>query len=577
MHRTGKFTAFFQALFLAFFTFSCASSASAEVTFDRLGVSGVFLNAHRKPVKDVRIEILVNGRTIKPQTGNGEISSGSSGAFYEKFLLPSGTFPEGMVEVRAKKPSWVDLKPTGVKVLDAGFDQEGNRLFEAVGEFTLSRQVTPAFWLAALILLIVYVIISFDWMHRSLAAVLAAALILFITYTAGSFDKAFYILSFEDAMAAIDLNVIFLLLGMMIFVGVLKKTGIFQYMAYKSYLWSKGNAFVISFILQLLTAVTSAFLDNVTVMLMVIPVTIEIALTLKVDPLTFLVPQVFASNLGGAATLIGDPPNILIGSYAGLTFGQFAANLSLICLLCLIVSNLYFLWWHRKEYKRAKIIDVETTIADLKEMYRITDRKLLIQGFFILGLTILLFFLHGLIGMPVSVAALIGSMLLLAVSGVDIVEMLENEIEWPSLLFFIGLFVIIAGAEATGLIQWIADILLTLSGGSPTVAAVIILWGSAIASAFIDNIPFTTTMLPIVLFLSESFSLPRDNILWWSLCLGACLGGNGTLIGASANLVTVGLAERAGYKISFLNYIKTCWWPMMITVTISMIYLLVAY
>ncbi len=556
--------------------FCLASPAPAE-PFDRLTVSGALLNAQKKPIKDADIEVLVNGRAVKPMGKEEEITSGSKGAFSVTFQLPPGTLPDARVEVRAHKPSWEPLEPVQVKVVDAGADEQGNRLFESARNFTMTRAVTPAFWLATLILLGVYVIISFEWMHRTLAALLAAALILFITYTLGSFNESFFILSFEDAMGAVDLNVIFLLLGMMIFVGVLKRTGMFQFLAYKAYAWTRGNVFILAFVLQFLTAVISAFLDNVTTMLLVIPVTIEIALTLRVHPLTFLIPQTFASNVGGTATLIGDPPNILIGSYTGLTFGQFVGNLSFICFLCLIVSCFFFLWRHKKEYMKADVKDVEKTVAHLREQYKITDKKLMIQGLVLLGFTILLFALHGFMHMQVSVAALIGSLLLLAVSRVDIVEMLEKEVEWPSLMFFIGLFVVIAGAESTGLIQQIADVVLKASQGNLTVAVVMILWVSAIASAFVDNIPFTATMLPIVLFLSESFGLPKDNVLWWSLALGACLGGNGTMIGASANVVTVGMAEKAGFRISFTEYMKMCWLPMMITVTMSMIYLLVAY
>ena len=179
-------------------------------------------------------------------------------------------------------------------------------------------------------------------MHRTLVSFLGAALILFITYTLGNWDKSFYIISFDDAMGAIDLNVIFLLMGMMIFVGVMKKTGMFQFLAYKAYALAKGNVFVLSFVLQIITAVISAFLDNVTTMLLVLPVTIEIAVTLKINPLTLLIPEAFACNVGGTATLIGDPPNILIGSYAGLTFGQFVQNLTLVCSICLVVSSFFF-------------------------------------------------------------------------------------------------------------------------------------------------------------------------------------------------------------------------------------------
>jgi Na+/H+ antiporter NhaD/arsenite permease-like protein len=544
---------------------------------DRLTVSGTFKNPSNKGVKEVEVEVLVNGKHVKPEGKDEDIATGKQGTFMREFSLPAGTLPSAKVEVAAKKPSWEALKPTAASVVDAGTDAKGNRLFQAAQTFTLKRAVTPAFWFATIILILVYLIISFEWMHRTLAAFLGAALILFITYTAGVLDKGYFILSFEDAMGAIDLNVIFLLLGMMIFVGVLKKTGMFQFLAYKAYAWAGGNVFVLSFVLQFLTAVISAFLDNVTTMLLVIPVTIEIAVTLKVHPLNFLIPQAFASNVGGTATLIGDPPNILIGSYTGLTFGAFVVNLAIICIICQIVSCFYFLWWHKKDYAKADVGDVERTIAYLREEYKITNKKLMIQGLILLGFTILLFAFHGFLHMQVSVAALIGSLLLLAISKVDIVEMLEKEVEWPSLVFFIGLFMVIAGAEETGLIQQIANGVLYFSQGKLWLAIILILWVSAISSAFIDNIPFTATMLPVVLFMSESFGLPKDNVLWWSLSLGACLGGNGTMIGASANVVTVGLAEKAGYPISFVEYMRRCWWPMMIIVTISMFYLLIFY
>uniref|UniRef100_A0A7C3Z6M8 Citrate transporter n=1 Tax=Desulfobacca acetoxidans TaxID=60893 RepID=A0A7C3Z6M8_9BACT len=555
------------------------AAATAPAPGDRLAVSGLIKTSTGKAVKEAEVEILVNGQPYKPgdKEGHTEILTSKQGGFVADLVLPPGTLPGAKVEVTAHKPSWKAIPPTPVQVVEAGTDAAGNRLFQASSNFTMQRAVTPAFWIATFILIAVYVIISFEWMHRTLAALLGAALLLFITYTLGVFDPGFYILSFEDAMGAIDLNVIFLLMGMMIFVGVLKKTGVFQFLAYKSYAWARGNVFVLSFVLQFITAVISAFLDNVTTMLLVIPVTIEIAVTLKVHPLNFLVPQAFASNVGGTATLIGDPPNILIGSYTGLTFGAFIVNLTLVCLVALIISCFYFLWWHRKDYAKAEVGDVNRTIAFLREEYQITNKKLMIQGLILLGFTIFLFAAHGFLHMQVSVAALVGSLLLLTISRVDIVDMLEHEVEWPSLMFFIGLFMVIAGAEETGLIQQIANGVLYFSQGKMWLAIILILWVSAIASAFIDNIPFTATMLPIVLFLSDSFGLPKDNVLWWSLSLGACLGGNGTMIGASANVVTVGMAEKAGYHIGFVEYLRRCWWPMMITVTICMVYLLLFY
>jgi Na+/H+ antiporter NhaD/arsenite permease-like protein len=360
----------------------------------------------------------------------------------------------------------------------------------------------------------------------------------------------------------------------MIIVGVLKKTGVFQWLAYKSFEAARGNIFVLASILMVVTAVTSAFLDNVTTMLLIIPVTIEIALTLKVNPITFLMPEVFASNVGGTATLIGDPPNIMIGSYAKLSFLDFVQNLSVICAICLVVTVVYFVYWYKKGYMQAKVGDVGQLIEHLRAEYKITNAKLLTQGMIILGITILLFIFHGTLHMEPSIAAMIGAAVLLVVSKVDIVEMLEHEIEWPTLVFFIMLFIVVAGAEETGLIQVIADWVKDISQGNLVVAILMILWVAALASAIIDNIPFTATMLPIVAFLTNEIPGAQTGVLWWALALGACLGGNGTMIGASANVVTVGMAERAGYPISFMEYVKVAFIPMIITVILCSFWLL---
>jgi len=575
--RLASFLYILTFLLIAGLLAASAVFAAPAPASDHLAISGLVTNPMGKGLKEVEVEVLVNGQHVKPTGKEAEVVTGKPGGFVADFLLPPGTLPSAKVEVKASKPSWKPIPATPVKVVDVGVDAQGNKLFQGAQNLTLNRTITPGFWIAALVLLLVYVVISLELMHRTLVAFLGAAFILFVTYTLGTFDKSFHIISFDDAMGAIDLNVIFLLMGMMLFVGVMKKTGMFQFLAYKAYALAKGNVFVLSLILQVITAILSAFLDNVTTMLLVLPVTIEIAVTLKINPMTLLIPEVFASNVGGTATLIGDPPNILIGSYAGLTFGQFVQNLTLVCTICLAVSSLWYLWWHKKDYIKAEVKDIPRTIAYLKEEYKITDKKVMIQGLLLLAFTIGLFATHGILHMQVSVAALIGSLILVAVSKVDIVELLEKEVEWPTLVFFIGLFMVIAGAEETGLIQMIANWVKDVSQGNLTVAIIIVLWVSAIASAFIDNIPFTATMLPIIAFLNQTIPGAESGVLWWSLALGACLGGNGTMIGASANVVTVGLAEKAGYHISFMAYMKACWWPMMITVTIAMVYLLIAY
>ncbi len=439
---------------------------------------------------------------------------------------------------------------------------------------TLQRSLSPGLWIATLVLVAVYAFIAFEMMHRTLAALVGASVILFVSYTIGTFDPGYRILTFDDAMRAIDGNVIFLLLAMMIIVGVLKRTGVFQWMAYKSFQAARGSIYALAALLMVITAVTSAFLDNVTTMLLIIPVTIEIAVALGINPLTLLLPEVFASNVGGTATLIGDPPNIMIGSYAGLTFTDFVVHLTLICAIGLAASAAYFLFWFRKDYNAAKVKDVPAMVARLRQEYRITDPVLLTKAGGVLVFTVLMFVISGSLHMEPSVAALAGASLLLVISDVHIVEMVEKEVEWPTLVFFMMLFIVVAGAEQTGLIQIIADWVREASQSSPVVAVLIVLWVSAILSAIVDNIPFTATMLPIVAYLTDAIPGIHGNVLWWALSLGACLGGNGTLIGASANVVTAGMAEKAGYPVSFNHYMKVALVPMLVTVALSTVWLL---
>jgi len=575
---------FWHLTIIAVFLFSCLLGlaifpvqAAPPAPADHLILSGKMKNPQGGGVKEVGIEVLVNGRAVKPTGEADHLATGDQGSFFGEFLLPAGTFPGAQVEVKAHKPTWGELPPTQVEVFAAGVDQEGRRLFKATQDFHLKQEITPAFWLATGILLLVYVIIALEWMHRTLAALLGASLVMFISYTAGTFNEGFFLLSFEDAIGAIDMNVIFLLMGMMIIVGVLKKTGLFQWLAYKSYALARGNVFILSCILMVVTAVASASLDNVTTMLLIIPVTIEIAVTLKVNPIALLIPEVFASNVGGTATLIGDPPNILIGSYAKLSFIEFVMNLGIIVIICMVVTLIYYVYWYKKAYLKAEVKDVNRTIEFLREQYRITDTKLLLFCLGFLSFTIFLFIIHGVLHMEPSIAALTGAMLLMAVSRVDIVEMLEHEVEWPTLVFFMGLFIVVAGAEETGLIQTIAEWVADVSRGDLSMAVIMVLWVSALASAAVDNIPFTATMLPIVAFLNTNIPGAESGVLWWALALGACFGGNGTMIGASANVVTVGLAEKAGYHISFLYYMKACFIPMIITVILASGYLLLFF
>ncbi|MBP8645858.1 MAG: ArsB/NhaD family transporter [Syntrophobacteraceae bacterium] len=565
--------------FLLSLAFAWASSVPAAQTplsapSDILIVWGTITNSHGKPIKEVRVDLHVNGRKIELEE---EIVSSNKGEYQAKLVLPRGTLPRAEVSLETSRPSYA---PSGMILLEhlveEKTDEQGNRFYLARQDIQLARAVTPAFWVATLVLTGVYVFIAFGLMHRTLAVFLGAALLLTITYTVGTFNPDFIVLTYEDAVQAIDMNVILLLMAMMIIVGTLKRTGVFQWMAYKSFQLARGNVFALSGILMVVTAVISAFLDNVTTMLLIIPVTIEIAETLKINPVTLFMPEVFASNVGGTATLIGDPPNIAIGSYVKLSFLDFVQNLTLICALCLVFTVVYFLYHYRNDYLQAKVGDVQELLQHLREKYRITDRTLLIQGGILLGVTILLFIFHEALHMELSIAAMFGAAVLLVVSRTDIVEILEHEIEWPTLIFFMMLFIVVAGAEETGLIQALADWMSSVSQGSLVLAILMVLWVSAVAAAIVGNVPFTVTMLPVVAYLTTTTPGAEGGILWWSLALGACLGGNGTMIGAAANVITVGMAERVGYPISFLHYFKVVFVPTLITVLLSSAWLLFA-
>jgi len=547
------------------------AAADGAGAHDIMVISGQVANAQGKGVKGATIDIYVDGQKLHQE----ELTTLKEGKYHAEVALLAGTLPGAKLAIGVKKPAYKDTGriPLG-QVLRERTDDKGNVHYLASLNVTFSRTITPAFWIAAAVLVIIYALIALELMHRTLAALLGGALLLTISYTAGVFWPDFFVLSYEDAIAAMDMNVIFLLMAMMIIVGVMKKTGVFQWLAYKSFQLAKGNVFGLAAILILVTAFTSAFLDNVTTMLLIIPVTMEIAGTLKINPTALLLPEAFASNVGGTDTLIGDPPNIMIGSYAKMTFVDFVSNLSFICIICLVFTIVWYIWWYRKDYQKAVVDDVPRMISYLCESYKITDMKLLAMGGIILAITIFLFIVHGVLHMEPSVAALIGASVLLVVSKVDIVETLKYEIEWPTLIFFMFLFVVVAGVEEAGLIQIIADWVRDMSQGSLAVAIIMILWVSAIASAFIDNIPFTATMLPIVAYLTEVIPGAQNGVLWWSLALGACLGGNGTVIGASANVVTAGMAERAGHPISFMAYMKAAWWPMIVTIFLSMAWLL---
>ena len=405
------------------------------------------------------------------------------------------------------------------------------------------------FTIAIIIFLITYAFIITEKINRAVIALAGAAFMIF-----------FHILDLDQAFEHIEWGTITLLIGMMILVNVTNKTGVFQYVAVWSAKLVKGRPIRILVILSILTAVGSAFLDNVTTVLLMVPVTFSITRILGVKPVPFLISEVLFSNIGGTATLIGDPPNIMIGQQVEhLTFNAFIVNLAPVIIVISIVTLflLYFI------YRKQLIVDVEKQqkLMELNEKEFIKDRPLMVKSLVVLGLTILSFLLHSLIHLDPAVIAVSGATLimLIGVKSNQIDETLSS-VEWETIFFFAGLFTLVGGLREIGVIKELAKLALDLTGGNVTVATMLILWVSGFASATIDNIPYVATMIPLINDMAQGMGYnvdsPQINALWWALSLGACLGGNGTLIGASANVVVAGMADREGHGFSYWDFLK---------------------
>lgn len=415
------------------------------------------------------------------------------------------------------------------------------------------------------IFVLVYILLASEKVEKSVAAVLGASAVII----GGLID-------FESAMSAIDLNVIFLLVGMMTCVAILAETGFFEWVAISVAKAMKGRAAPILITLLLVTMVFSALLDNVTTIILLAPVTILITQLLELPTLPFLILEALASNIGGTATLIGDPPNIIIGSRAELTFNDFIVHLTpgVLVLAAVFIITAYFVMkkhLHVSDQVRTRVTEAcpKLALRDTKKM----KRSLIVFGFIFLG-----FFTHHHLGVPPGIIALAGMGAMLLTCRTKSEKMLRH-VEWDAILFFIGLFIIIGALEHNGVIDLLANGMLNLCGDNLLLTTMVVLWGSALLSAVLDNIPFVIVMMPLIqkLLVDTGAAPTGDNPLLWALALGACLGGNGTIIGASANVVVSKIGERNGYKITFMHFMK--WgFPFMIqSVFLAMIYLWIRY
>ena len=415
--------------------------------------------------------------------------------------------------------------------------------------------------ISILIFVAVMVVIITEKVHRAVVAVGGAVLLLILG-----------ILNIEEGVGYIDANTIGLLVGMMLFVGVAKNSGMFEYLAVKSAKIAKGDPWKMMVLFMIITAIFSALLDNVTTVLLVGPMMLAICKEMNLNPVPYIMTAIMASNVGGTGTLIGDPPNIMIGSAAGLTFGDFILNDGVIIVIVMVVTIFFYKFIYGKSLSATP--EAMESVMHMNENEMIKDPVLLKKVVEMIILIVAGFALHGVLGLESSMIALAGATIMLIIGKQD-VEKVVLDVEWPTIIFFTALFIVVGGMEHTGVIDVMADGIMNFTDGKPVMTMMIILWVSAILSSTLDNIPFVATMIPLIQAMgAEGMDIGP---LWWALSLGACLGGNGTLIGASANVVLTGISAKNGHPITYVEFLKIGFPTMILTLIVCTVYMLVRY
>jgi Na+/H+ antiporter NhaD/arsenite permease-like protein len=424
-----------------------------------------------------------------------------------------------------------------------------------IDDITLERQISAGFWVATIVFVGVLLLIAFELLHSTTAALAGVSIIFLTSYIGGAINPDFFIFTYERGLSYIDWPVVFLVMGMMIIIAIVEGTGIFQWLAFQAYRLSRGRTWLLVLILMLITAVASALLDNFTTMLLMTPISLQIGLALGMNPLALIIPQVLASNVGGISTLVGTPTNILIGAFAGISFTDFLVNQTVGVVLALLVMGVFVLWFYRKEFRQQSRGISPKLYKKLEENAQIEDPEGLWKSGIVFILVLIGFILGERIHLSLAVTAIAGATILLIWLKPDVPHMIKA-VDWTTLVFFMALFMIVGAIQEVGLISLAAEGMSRLIGDNLVLGVFVIVFGVGTISTVIANIPLTAAMLPIVRFLTVSIPGAQNQVLFYALSMGAAMGGNGTLIGGEANLVTAGITEQANTPITFKEFLK---------------------
>jgi Na+/H+ antiporter NhaD/arsenite permease-like protein len=508
-------------------------------------ITGNIKNAQGQPVKGAVVEARSSNNEQDPVLSETEsLEDGSWTLSFNKIPTELTLF------IHRPHYQQVEIAVTSAELTTL---EEGGSIY--MPEVVLQRKIDAGFWASTIIFVFVLLVIATEKLHSTTASLAAMSAIFLVSFVGGAFSQNLFIFDFETAISYINWEVIFLVLGMMIIVAVIEKTGLFQWMAFQAYRLSRGKSWLLVLILIAVTSLASALLDNFTTMLLMTPISLQIAIALGINPLALVIPEVLASNISGISTLIGTPTNIIIGAYANISFNDFLVNQTLGVLLALVAMSGFVLFFYRKEWRKQSGGISPKLYEILRKNGQIRDKNGLWKSVVVFLLVLVGFVLGERINVVPAVPALVGATLLFVWLQPDVTETLEA-VDWTTLVFFMSLFIVVGAVQEVGLISIVADFMRHIIGGNLLVGLLVIIFGAGTLSTVIANIPLTASLMPVVEFLSGNLPGASSKVLYYALSMGAAMGGNGFLIGGEANLVTAGIMDQAGNRISFKEFLR---------------------